>query len=181
MGYILEVDLETNLGPTEEMYCRVESFTFNKLTADLGFQVTYWLNKNLAIKANRIFIEEDVKNQKGIISNNVISFENDKNGEEILLDQFLVARASKLEEVEIPIYQTKKIKKEIPYISFDENGDEITLYRTIEVEDEIQIGSKKEVKEVIDYSLLENVYQFMYDKLRENLNKKFSNKTIKKS
>jgi hypothetical protein len=180
MGYILEVDLETNLGPTEEMYCRVESFTFNKLTAELGFQVTYWLNRDVALKSGRIFLDEEIKNQRGIISSNVISFENDKNGKEILLDQFLVVKATKTENIDIPIYQNKRVKKEVPYVSFDEDGEEITLYKTVEYDEEVVVGSKKEIKEVIDYSLLENIYEFMYEKLLENLSINFEKSKIKK-
>lgn len=179
MGYVLEVDLETNLGPTEEMYCRIESFTFNKLTAELGFQVTYWLNPNVALKSNRTFVDEDIKNQKGLISSRVISFEKNKNGDEIILEQFLVVRASKTEEVTIPIYERQLKKKEVPYISFDEEGNEITLYRTIEVEDEVEVGKKKEIKEVIDYGLLKDIYGFMYKKLGEYLSESFSKDRIK--
>lgn len=180
MGYILEVDLETNLGPTEEMYCRIESFTFNKLTAELGFQVTYWLNKGVAVRSGRTFLDEEIKNQRGLINSKVISFEDSKNGEEIDLPQFIVSTASKREKVEIPVYQTKKIKKEIPYISFDENGEEVTLYRTVEIEEDFEVGKNIEIKDVIDYQQLENIYQFMYDKLKEYLTKWFSDKKIKK-
>jgi hypothetical protein len=179
MGYVLGADLETNLGPTDEMYCRIESFTFNKLTAELGFQVTYWLNRDVALKSNRIFVDDEIKNQRGLISNRVISFERNKNGDEIILEQFLVFRASTLEEINIPIYEKQSKTKEIPYISFDEEGNEITLYRTIQVEDEVQVGTRRETKEVIDYGLLKDIYGFMYKKLGEYLSESFSNDSIK--
>ena len=43
MGFIINADLETSQGPTQELYIRVEGFSFNKVTAELGFQITYWI------------------------------------------------------------------------------------------------------------------------------------------
>ena len=53
MGFIINADLETSQGPTQELYVRVEGFSFNKVTAQLGFQVTYWIDREHAIRHNR--------------------------------------------------------------------------------------------------------------------------------
>ena len=46
MGFIINADFETNLGPTQELYVRVEGFTFNKVTALLSYQITYWVDRD---------------------------------------------------------------------------------------------------------------------------------------
>jgi hypothetical protein len=180
MGFVVNIDLETNLGKTEQMYCRIESFTFNKLTADLGFQITYWINRDACIKCSRLFIGDEIKNQSGLIHNKVISFENNVKGDEIVLEQFLVVKASKIDTVNIPILEKRMVSKEVPYISFDELGEEITAYRKVETEEYVEVGKKEETKEIIDYSLINNIYDFMYKKLREYLSNKFSSENIKK-
>ena len=75
MGFIINADFETNLGPTQELYVRVEGFTFNKVTAQLSFQITYWVDREHAIKFNKVYLEETNKNAEGLIQNKVIYFD----------------------------------------------------------------------------------------------------------
>ena len=70
MGFIINADLETSQGPTQELYVRVEGFSFNKVTAQLGFQVTYWIDREHAIRHNRVYLEEEVK--KGTKVNHIM-------------------------------------------------------------------------------------------------------------
>jgi len=68
-------------------------------------------------------------------------------------------------EVNVGIFEDQTIEKEIPYTSFDENGEEITLYRTVAVKEKVKIGSKKEVKNIIDYDILNDLKNFSYNHL----------------
>ena len=84
----------------------------------------------------------------------------------------------KEQEVEIPIIEKKKVAVEVPYISFDENGDEVTLYRTVEEEKEVEVGVKKEMKKVIDYSIIDDLTIYSYNILKEELSKFFPKSKI---
>ena len=86
----------------------------------------------------------------------------------------------KEKEVKIPVFKTKIVQVEVPYISFDEQGDEITLYRTVEEEKEVKVKTVKETKKVIDLSVLDDLTGNSYKVLKEELNKFFpSNKILK--
>ena len=71
------------------MYVRVEGFTFNKVTAQLSFQITYWIDRESAIKHNRVYLDETVKGMVGLVQNKVIYFDTDESeGKELVLAQF---------------------------------------------------------------------------------------------
>jgi hypothetical protein len=174
MGYVLNADLETSLGPTQELYVRVEGFTFNKVTAQLSFQITYWVDREKAIKFNKIFLEEPNKNAKGLIQNKVIHFADDEEeGKELELSQFEKVLVANEDEIEIPIFEEQDVRKDVPYISFDENGDEITKYREVIRKQKVQVGMKKEVRSVIDVKAFNNIYEYCYKKLHEYLSTLF--------
>ena len=84
MGFIINADLETSQGPTQELYIRVEGFSFNKVTAELGFQITYWIDREHAIKHNRVYLEQEVKPMVGLVQNKMMYYEQPEyDGEEI--------------------------------------------------------------------------------------------------
>lgn len=179
MGFQLNVDLETSLGPSQEVYARVEGISYNKHTAAVMFQIAYWVDRNHALKATRTFLDEEHKNMVGLIYDKVIYYPEGTTEEiEIHLPQYLDIFAVNEEEVEIPIYETKVTNKEVPYVSFDENGEEITLYRTIIKNEPVQIGVKKEVKKVIDYGVSNRLAEFAYKALKEELAKWFPKENI---
>lgn len=183
MGFIINADIDTKLGPTNKMYIRIESFTFNKVMSELYFQITYWINEYESINFNKKILDDGDKNAEGLIGNKIILYQNklDNIGESIELPLFIKTTPTIKKNIEIPIYKNKKIKKEIPYVSFDENGEEITAYRIVdEVVTEI-VGYKKEVKDVIDNSLMENIYTFMYQKLHSELLNYFAEECIENS
>ena len=179
MGFKINVDLETSEGPSHEVYVRIESLTYNKVTNEVSLQLTYWLDQSYALAFNRAYLDEEPKNAIGLIQERLLYFEdNDSEGKEILLPHFFKASVSTTKEIEVPIFEEKEVKKEVPYTSFDEEGDEITLYRTVSVKDKVKVGTKVEVKEVVDTSLLDNMFGFVYNKVKEELIKWFPEKTI---
>ena len=66
-------------------------------------------------------------------------------------------------EVEEDIYEIKKVTKEVPYTSFDEEGEEITLYKTVEAEEKVKTGTKINKVKIIDYSIINNLEEFCYN------------------
>ena len=170
MGFKLNVDLETSLGPTQELYVRVESFNFNKVTSELGFQSTYWVDQKHAVRFNRLYLDEPIKNAVGLVQERVLYFPDEiSDGEEIQLDHYLTRQVGTEEEVDVPVFKTVEVKKEVPYVSFDENGDEIQLYRTITENREERVGSKKEIRRVVKPELLSDIFGFCYKEIKEYL------------
>lgn len=179
MGLRLNVDLETSQGPSQEVYARVESISYNKFTAAVMFQITYWVDQNHAIKATKTFLDEEQRNMVGLIYDRVMYYPTGNAEEvEIFLPQYMDVSAVNEEEVAIPIYETKLAKKEVPYVSFDENGEEVTLYRTVTEEKQVQVGVKKEVKKVIDYGVSNRLAEFTYEVLKGELAKWFPKDNI---
>ena len=179
MGLRLNVDLETSAGPSQEVYARVKSISYNKFTAAVMFQITYWVDQNHAIKATKTFLDEEQRNMVGLIYDRVIYYPTgNTEGVEIFLPQYMDVSAVNEEEVDIPIYETKLAKREVPYVSFDENGEEVTLYRTVTEEKQVQVGVKKEVKKVIDYGVSNRLAEFTYEVLKGELAKWFPKDNI---
>jgi hypothetical protein len=170
MGFILDVDLETSEGPSHEVYVRIESLTFNKVTMEVGFQLTYWESKEYAEKFNRTSTEEKPNNCIGLIQERVLYFEDEESdGKEILLPHHLRTKIVKLEQVEHPIYETLTAEEEVPYVSFDENGEEVTKYRTVVTEKQVQVSVEVKETELFDYSALNNIFEFCYNHAKKIL------------
>ena len=147
MGFIINADLETSQGPTQELYVRVEGFSFNKVTAQLGFQVTYWIDRQHAIKHNRVYLEEEVKPMVGLVQNKILYFENSGgDGEEIMLSQYIKTKVAEEREVDIPVYVEEEIKEKT-----------------------VQKGTSKEIKTVINLEAFGNLYEYCYKKLYDYL------------
>lgn len=174
MGFRLNVDLETSSGPSQEVYVRIESLVVNRVTAKARFQLTYWIDQDHAVKTNRQYVEEEVKPLIGLIQERVLYYEDENsNGIEILLPHMIDEDIAEEKEVEVPIFEKREITKEVPYTSFDENGDEITLYRTLVSKETIKVGTEIEKRKVIDVKLAENIFEFGYSRIKQMLGKHF--------
>lgn len=174
MGFILDVDLETSEGPSHEVYVRIESFTFNKVTSMIQFQITYWQDRDHAIRFNRTYMSEQKKSAIGLIQERVIYFSDENSeGEEYMLPHHMKVPVVRSEKVEVPIIEEVEVEKEVPYVSFDENGDEITKYRKVIKLEQKQTGSEEKAQEVIDITLLKDTFGFCYDKIKEELSNFF--------
>ena len=172
MGYKLNVDLETSNGPSHEVYVRIESLVINRVTAKARFQLTYWIDKDHATAFNREYVEEEQRNMVGLVQERLLYFEDETSeGVEVIVPHMIEVDIAEEKDIEVPIYETKTINKEVPYTSFDDNGDEITLFRTVTSEDSVKVGSKVEKRNIINISLAENIYKYgysqVYNKLKE--------------
>lgn len=174
MGFVIKADLETSLGPSQEVYARIEGLGYNKGASKVMFEITYWINRDHAIKTKRTFIDEPLKNMVGLIYDKVVYYEEgDSEGIEVILPQYIEHLTVVEKEVEVPIIETKIKKKEVPYVSFDEEGEEITLYKTLSIEEEVEVGKKVEVKKVIDDSVPEKLLEYCYEVLKQELATRF--------
>ena len=181
MGFLINADIETNRGPTIEFYIRIENWKINKAVGEIKFTTTSWISKEFADRFLREYFDEPFKNSIGIASSKIIYYsEEDKEGKEYDIPNYFTMPMYVEKEVEIPIYETKKLSKELPYISFDENGDEITLYRTVTSEEEVQVGTETVTKKVMDYSIVDRLAEVSYDYLKQQLKEYFPEEQIEK-
>ena len=170
MGILVNVDLETNRGPSQEVFVRIDNYKVSLTLAKVTFTTTSWVNRKSADDFLRKFIDEPMKNAKNILGLNVVYYgENDQEGTEVTIKNLYEFNLVSKQEVVTPIYIEKEISKEVPRVSFDENGDEITVYKTIKEKVKVQEGEKVEVKEVIDYSILSKLEEKAYLHLKNEL------------
>jgi hypothetical protein len=180
MGFIIDVDLETSSGPTHEMYVRIESIVVNRVTSRVRFQLTYWIDYDHALSTNRTYVEEELKSLQGLVQERILYYENeDSEGVEMLLPHLLDEDLAEEKEVEIPIFENQDITKEVPYVSFDENGEEITLYRTVTSPQKVKVGTTVEIRKVINVELASNIFEFGYSRVKKMLENYFPTDKIK--
>lgn len=179
MGFIIDLDLETSQGPTQEVYIRIESLHFNKPKMEVRFQLSYWENKKYADYFKRKLPTEQESKPKGLIQEKIIKLlGNNKLGEEILLPHMIISTLTEEKDIIVPIFETKSIEVEIPYVSFDENGDEITKIKTLVREEQVKVGEKTEKAEIFDYSSTSNLFESCYKIARSRLNQFIPNDKI---
>jgi hypothetical protein len=174
MGLCIKVDLETSWGPTKEAYVRIDSYRVDKVSSRLRFAVTYWATIEQAAKFNRSYLEEDLKQANGLFSSKVVYYEDQlSEGDEIDLPTFFDIYLADEVTVEEPVTERQKVTKEVPYISFDETGEEITKFRNVTKEEDVVIATKKVKKKKVDNSIIGDLPEYCYKHIREELIKIF--------
>ena len=85
-----------------------------------------------------------------------------------------------VEEIEFPIYEEQETVEEVPYVSFDENGDEITKYKDQINLVKVKVGTKKEIRNKINPEIITNLYEFAYKVVKNKLAELFPEDKIEK-
>jgi hypothetical protein len=164
MGIRLQVDLETNRGPTNELYIRIDFFKINRTVGTITFTTTLWLNKELADNSLKKLASDEIKPSVGLINPKVIYYKDvDSDGVDATFEELYTVPMVSEKEIEEDIYEIKKVAKEVPYTSFDEEGEEITLYKRVEAEEKVKTGTKINKVKIVDYSILDNLEEFCYN------------------
>lgn len=180
MGIEVLADLETNRGPTNKLYIRIDSFKVNMTINEVKFTTTSWLDKSYGDQFLRQFYTDDLKPAIGLTNGKYIYYPDQKSeGIDIELENLFVVPMYKEVEVETPVFEIQKTAKEVPYVSFDKNGDEVTLYRTVEVEEKVEVDKKKEVKQLVDYNIVNDLGNYCYKQLAKILAEVFGDDNIK--
>jgi len=182
MGLILNVDLETSQGPTGELFIRIDSYKVNSTVGEIKFSTSSWLTKKHGDAFLRKYDTDELKPAEGIVAHKVIYYDDiEVTGKEILIENYYSVPMYRETEVEIDIEEEKEVAKEVPFVSFDEDGNEITLYKTITNVELVKVGTKKIVKNVYDYGIPNsNLAEFCYDHLIKELGKRFPIEKITK-
>ena len=178
MGLLIKGDFETNFGKISEIYLRVESLYFNRPTGKINFSITHWLDKKSADEFSKVYTDDLPKQNKNNIDERILIFNEDKNSTEFLFKHSYEVFLATEKEIEVPIYSTIIEEVEIPYISFNENGDEINKVRIEEQEKKVQTGTEKITKQVIDLYLLQNVLEFCYNTIKQDLVSTFGQENL---
>ena len=72
------------------------------------------------------------------------------------------------------------VKEKVPYISFNDLGDEITKYREVEIEKNIKIGEEEKQATVPAYTAIQkDIFGFCYSKIKQKLLESFPYLEIK--
>ena len=168
MGLLFNLDTDTVKGPSQSLYCRIDQITIQK-------------------DANRIIVSliyfKDVEQTSRIdcISYEVIVYESgDLVGKEIRLPSVLKLDLSEKVTIKEPIYKQELVKEKVPYVSFDDLGEEITKYQEVEVKRNIKIGEEEKEATVSTYTAIQkDIFGFCYNKIKEKLLKSFPYLEIK--
>jgi len=174
MGLCINADLETSAGPTKEAYCRIDTYRIDKVSSRLRFAVTYWVNQEAGAKFNRSYLEEDLKQAKGLFSSKVVHYPDQlSEGDEIDLPTFFDVNMAEEITIDEPILEEQEVSKEVPYVSFDEKGDEITKYRTVKKKEVVEVGRTTVKKNIIDNDIIGDLPEYCYRHIERELKKIF--------
>lgn len=174
MGFTVKADLDTSLGQSNQIYIRIESFQFDRIRNTPSFNLSFWKKKSYAHTFNKLTIDEPKKKSVGMVQERIIYYSTDNSeGEVILLPHTLTFPLTSEKDIEKDVFEVKDVEVEVPYVSFDENGEEIMKVRKVKRTSKVKTGVKSERLEVVDYEILGNFVQFGYDKLKQELLKYF--------
>lgn len=182
MGLVLNVDLETNQGPTDELFIRIDSFKVNSTVGEIKFSTSSWLTKKHADAFLRTYDTDVLKPAEGIVAQKVIYYDDvEISGKEVLIENYYSVPMYRKTTVEVDIVEEQEVTREVPFISFDEDGNEVTLYKTSTNKELVKVGTEKQVKNVYDYNIPQNnLGEFCYNHLISELKKRFPENKIKK-
>lgn len=172
MGLTIKGDFDTSYGTATNIYATVGSFHFKKYTGIVFFNYTYWISKSYA---DRYYIKYEgqatLPEPTGKISERVVYYPpNNSFPKDYILPHGLEFFLGSPQEVELPEVKVIEKEEQVPYITFDKEGNEIIAYRKeITREEVITQDSVFETRNVLDLSLLNNIYSFGYSKLVDHL------------
>lgn len=169
MGLSFNLDTDTVKGPTKSIYCRINQITIQKDTDRVIVSLCYFNNSK---KTSLI----------DVVSYEVIAYEDgDTEGKEITLPSVLKLDLKEKVVIKEPIYKQELVKEQVPYVSFDDLGEEITKYREVEVEKNIKVGEEDKETTISAYDAIQkDIFQYCYGKVQEEILKSFPNLEIKK-
>ena len=172
MGLRLNVDLESHLGPTQEAYVEIDSIKLSRVNGSIRFSTTFWLNEETSKKFYRDSVESSQSGANGMLAANLLYFENEQSdGEDITLQNHFNVPFTRLSEIEVPVIEKIETVEDIPYISFDAEGNEITKYRKGKKIERKVVKQVKEKRNFFDYTTFTDPLSFIHEILIEEYSK----------
>lgn len=175
MGLRLNVDLDTNRGQTNEAYIRIETIRFNRVLCRVEFTTSCWINKEAADGFDRKYIGDPLGSSQGILTKEVVYYESkdDVEGKEVVIDNYYTCEIYREEVTETPVYEQKIVVKSIPYVTFDDDGEEVIVEKQVKKLERVQTGVNTQIKKIVDFSIVNNIFDFTNQALFNELSKIF--------
>ena len=175
MGLCLKVDLETNRGQTNEAYIRLETVRINRVNTRVEYTTSCWINKEAAQAFEKKYIGDPLGSSAGIMTQEVVYYTgpDDVDGTEVTIPNYFTSDIYREVEEVTPIYEEKEVIKTVPYVSFDENGDEVVKEKEVTKVEKVQVDEKVEIKKLFDLTLVDSIFEFTYKQLKKELSKIF--------
>ena len=169
MGVLLKGDLDTNLGSSKKIYIRIENINLNRTLGRVKVAVTYWIDQTYS----DIFKHSENRHPKGVISNKIILYgeqiDESGLGREVDLPTYFEFNLTRPEKIKLPIYETKEVTEEVPYVSFDDMGRRRTAYRTVTRKINEKVGEKEDVTQVLDFDIEKTLISWCYGQIKAQL------------
>tara|TARA_R110000803_G_scaffold194030_1_gene257030 strand:+ start:94 stop:606 length:513 start_codon:yes stop_codon:yes gene_type:complete len=169
MGLLFNLDTDTVKGSTKSLYCRISQITIQKDVNRVIISLSYYSNLEKTEPVDSISYEV------------IIYDEENPEGNELRLPSVLKLDLTQKVVIKEPIYNKELVKENVPYVSFDEEGEEITKYRELEIEKNIKVGEEERELHISALDAIQkDIFQFCYNKVKEELSSIFPNIEIKK-
>lgn len=166
MGLKLNIDTDTALGQTKELYIRIESITVHRTFGKVTVAITAWKSKKDSD------ISKDSRGQKvqGLIGNKIVYYETEGSlGQEVEIPSVFSFDTVRPKKIVIPVFDIRETFEEIPYKDVDEEGNWITCYKTEKTVERVQIGEKEEITQVLDLRVEDNLLSWSYGQIKAKL------------
>jgi hypothetical protein len=177
MGFSLKGDFDTSYGSATNIYITIGSFHFKKYTGIVFFNYTYWINKSYADKYYIKYEGQDtIPEPTGKLSERIVIYPQDNSQpRDYILPHGLEFFLGEEQEVEVPKINVIEKKEQVPFITFDKEGNEIISYREeLTTTEQISNESVIEKRKVLDLSMLNNIYSYGYSNIKKHLSSVFS-------
>ena len=162
MGLRVKLDIDTFEGPAQSIYCRIDQMVIQRSANRIIVSLAYFLDKDKTLPDDQL--------PYTILHYN----DTQDNPEEVRLPNNIKIDLSQSTIMKEPIYKKQKVKEKVPYVSFDENGDELTKYREVEVEKNVKVGEEENEVSIPVYDAIQkDIFGYCYRKIEEHLNDTF--------
>ena len=169
MGLLFNLDTDTVKGSTKSLYCRISQITIQKEVNRVIISLSYYSNLEKTEPVDSISYEVIVYDEENL------------EGKELRLPSVLKLDLTQKVVIKEPIYNKELVNERVPYVSFDEEGEEITKYRELEIEKNIKVGEEERELHISALDAIQkDIFQFCYNKVKEELSSIFPNIEIKK-
>lgn len=162
MGLQLNLDIDTFEGPAKSIYCRIDQLVIQKTTNRIIISMAYFSNANKTEPGDQIPYTV------------LLYRDNEEDPSEVRLPSTIKIDLGETTIMKEPIYKKGKVVEKVPYVSFDENGDELTKYREVEVEKNIKVGEEKTEVLIPTYDAIQkDIFGYCYSKIEQKLKESF--------
>lgn len=170
MGFLFNLDTDTVKGPAKSLYCSIDQITIQKEVNRIIISLSYFNNIKKTSRIDSISYEV------------LVYEEGDTEGKDIRLPSVLKLDLTEKVTIKQPIYKQELVKEKVPYVSFNDLGDEITKYREVEVEKNIKVGEEEKEAIIPAYTAIQkDIFGFCYGKIKEKLLESFPYLEIKEA